>query len=355
MGAPFHQNWAYKRASAIIQAYYAHLNRDIAQNGYCTEMLGGSDDYRQTRLLCQSRCMYFLVEYSLLYPDSKAWKQALTLYHLIKQDYCSHSGWLQYPGGALLTDLYEYAFLMFSIAKLESVQSSPMFQKDLNHLNSIIQNHYFSPEKAFANLQDEAGFVSQNALMHLFESYLEMYKVMPKRYAEQALTQLAGSMAQLFYDADRHLISEYAPFGDANTIYEPGHTFEWCCLLVEAQHYGFEKPEPIDIAFMVDAAENEGINARAIVVPSIPLPSSLRYRIWPTLERMRYYALIKDDNAVCRLFSHFDEVFIDPISHLPIEYVDKHFKPDFSGIKTTTSYHLINCLKHLIAGESNIR
>ena len=347
-----YNNSIVSRAIVLLDSYYDQLSQDIDNNGYCTEYLGQSDEYKNTRLLCQTRCMYFLTEYSLCRDDTKALNQALILFHLIKNDYYDsvNKHWLQYPNREKLDNLYEYAFLIFSISKLYSViKHDEHYKQDLEALNNYVTEKYFHPESQFKNLAGHNGLVSQNALMHLYESYLELYKVVPEKRYFEVLDELLSSAKLMFFDKGVSLISEYSPFGDENTIYEPGHSFEWACLLLESEQMGLKFKDKIFYADLAQSAEKYGVMSQGVVKQSISnLNDKDRYRIWPMLERMRYYLISKNIEKINKIFSEFDNIFINPYTKLPIEYVDSELSKNFEGVKTTTSYHLINCLKHFI-------
>jgi len=350
--ANIYNNSISSRAVVILDYYYDQLNKDIDQNGYCTEFLNNADDYENTRLLCQTRCMYFLVEYSLIREDTKAFNQALKLYDLIKKDYYSQADkcWYQYPNREKLDNLYEYAFLIFSISKLYSVIKKDELKSDLTELHQYIQLKYFHPETNFDNLKDEYGRVSQNALMHLFESYLELYKIIPNDNYKNILLSLLSSVKNMFYDSGAKLISEYFPHGDNDTIYEPGHSFEWACLLLESKGFDININENIHYEKLISSAEKFGVTSQGAVFQSLSgLDDKNRYRIWPMLERLRYYVMNQDAEKVNNIFPEFDAIFICQRTNMPIEFVNSELASDFDGVKTTTAYHLINSLKHLLS------
>ncbi len=350
-GSHIYNNSISSRAIVLLDTYFDRLSHDIKKVGHCTEFLGKHSDYDTTRLLCQTRCMYFLIEYAIHRDDTEALNQALTLYKLIKSDYYDHDNnhWLQFPKRGKLDNLYEYAFLVFSISKLYSVIKSNEYKKDLEELNDYILQHYFKPGTDFDNLKEKSGLVSQNALMHLYESYLELYKAIPDKAYLETLNTLLSSAKKMFYDPKIELISEYSPFGDDDTVYEPGHSFEWGCLLLETEQLKLNLFTKIDIKGLASSAEKYGVMSTGVVKQSISnLDDKDRYRIWPMLERMRYYLMSNNAEKINSIFPDFDNTFINHQTKLPIEFVDSQLNQDFEGVKTTTSYHLINSLKHLV-------
>jgi len=69
---------------------------------------------------------------------------------------------------------------------------------------------------------------------------------------------------RIFFDSNEMLIAEWSPF-TSNPIYEPGHTFEWACLLMEAKQAGFDISEFDCITEMVKSAEQKGLSATKVV------------------------------------------------------------------------------------------
>lgn len=125
--------------------------------------------------------------------------------------------------------------------------------------------------------------------MHLFESFLEMYKVLPSETLKSDIKDLLTLFKRLFYDDSLKLISEYSgwtPNGSEN-VYEPGHTFEWCCLIQDAEEHGL-KFGILNAGEMAAAAEAQGMCDNKLVLQKVGKgQDDSRFRIWPSLERVR--------------------------------------------------------------------
>lgn len=70
-----------------------------------------------------------------------------------------------------------------------------------------------------SEFKNDNGVISQNAVMHLFESFLEMYKVLPSDSLKADIKNLLSLFKRLFYDDSIKLISEYSgwtPNGSEN-------------------------------------------------------------------------------------------------------------------------------------------
>jgi len=103
------------------------------------------------------------------------------------------------------------------------------------------------------------------------------------------LASILTTFKQMFFDPQENLIAEWSPWGGDDTIYEPGHSFEWCCLLAEAAEASIDV-SVLDVAqAMCAAAENKGVcsDSKTVWQSISSLEDKDRFRIWPTLERLR--------------------------------------------------------------------
>ncbi|MFZ9034918.1 MAG: AGE family epimerase/isomerase [Francisellaceae bacterium] len=348
-----------EKAFELLQSYYSALKQDIDKNGYTAEFLGLDEPgFQKTRLLCQSRSLFFMLCYFELSGDDQALIYADKLYTLINTKFHDDTtgNWKKYPDDDRLDDLYEYAFLLFSFSKYYRQRSNTSVLNNIKQLHQIMIDEVLK-DFSCKNLTQSDGRISQNALMHLFEAYLEAYKATSEDDFKHVLERLLETIADLFYCKNIDLIAEYAPINSEDcgeNIYEPGHSFEWCCLLYEAENFGIELAKLKAFDAIAKAAETHGVIDNKVVAPAIGggqthTPQSLQFRIWPVLERLRYYAMSENQATLKPAFESFCQLFIDK-NQLPIEYIDHRLAPGFNKIKSTTSYHLINALQYVIRG-----
>ena len=136
-------------------------------------------------------------------------------------------------------------------------------------------------------------------------------------------------------------------------IYEPGHSFEWCSLLLEASQY--DMPYNLDINKMANSAEINGTTDAKLVLPTIGDKNSndeIKIRIWPSLERVRYYSMNCEYDKVATGFESLIAHFFSK-DGLPFEYIDREYNVTQTNVKSTTGYHIINCFKYIIIKERN--
>lgn len=345
------------KALFFIDTYADQLKSHIKKYGFCGEFIETDfkPEINKTRLLCQTRSLFFLLDYAKIKNDSSYIKKAYDLYEVIQKNYfCENTKvWSQYPINVSKTNtLYEYAFVLLSFSKLYEVMPSEHLKLAIERVHQILKKEYLTFDIEFSNLKED-GKLCQNSLMHLFEAYLEAYKVFKTDEYLKVVEKLLTVLFNLFYCQKNDLISEYAPIDPNNGIYEPGHSFEWACLVYEAENLNIQLSEFANHQVIAQSAENKGVitkNNKNLVVGSLKgngESDQSRFRIWPFFERLRYYAMTGNKDKLNNIFPEFTDLYFNE-NNFPIEYLDQNFKTDFDHIKATTSYHLINCFKFLL-------
>jgi mannose/cellobiose epimerase-like protein (N-acyl-D-glucosamine 2-epimerase family) len=188
--------------------------------------------------------------------------------------------------------------------------------------------------------------MGQNPLMHLFEAYLMAFRHSRETLFKAQAEDLYRKIMALFFDPQKKLIREYS-IEKQPEIFEPGHSFEWCCLIAEAKALGVDVSVMGDDKTLFERALKQGLSAKGYVRPNLhENEQTSPYRIWPMLEYMRYLAMSGQSASLASVFDTFSAVFID--HDLPVEYVDYSGNPGFNLIKSTTGYHLINCWQYML-------
>lgn len=338
----------YKIISCSMSRYYELLIKAIDQLGYVPEFLTSPQqvDQANTRLLCQTRSIFYLLTYAKYMNKEQAKIYAYKLYQMIKSDYFNtqEKVWIKSKQTGNDNDPYEYAFVLFALSSLYSYFKEDKIKHDIDHVNFLIKKKFMS--KYFEQLKDVDGVIGQNALMHLFEAYLNAYRytkdVMFKIQAED----LYKSIIKLFFNSDKGLICEYSHTNKAK-IFEPGHSFEWGCLILEAQRLGVDVTAMANHVALYQSARKLGISNYGLVKKNLDGDDEkMKYRIWPMLEYMRYLAMSVHDKTLYIVFEKFSETFIG--NNLLIEYVDNKGKCCFKEVKSTTGYHFINWWQHMM-------
>nr|WP_116964671.1 (d)CMP kinase [Fastidiosibacter lacustris] len=334
------------------KTYYGLLVKNIDTLSYVPEFLDKPYlvNKANTRLLCQTRGMFYLITYARLNNLEDGWNKAFKLYQQIKALYWNHStqSWHKFVQDGNVSDPYEYAFLLFSLSHLYQKYTQTDLLADILKVNQLIQEKFVS--EAFKNLKDAQGVIGQNALMHLFESYLSAYRYTKSDIFKNQAQALYEQIIILFFDHKQMLMREYS-IEYQPVVFEPGHSFEWSALILEALELG------VDVGLMPDhkalflSASQKGVNANGLVRSNLNnKDDQTQYRIWPMLEYMRYLAMTKQENTLEAAFEIFAKVFI--ANDLPIEYIDHNEQAAFDKVKSTTGYHLINCWQYISTKRS---
>ena len=330
--------------TAILEKYAQLLIKNIKTHGFVPELLNlpQTVDFSSARALCQTRSIFYLVMMHQLFGDDSHLEFAVLLQQKLKNHYFdrARADWCQYPNGKIMGNLYEYAFLLFGFAHLYQALKKDVFIAEIEALYKIIDQKFIAND--FAVLRDGEGVLCQNALMHLFEALLAAFEATHITQYKTAAEKLYQKILSWFYHPEKMLIAEYS--GCSINVYEPGHSFEWACLIDQAQKLNLAIPEIPCFREIAASAEQCGVSDNNLVKPGINCHTDqVQYRIWPMLERLRYYAITGDTNKANQVFTTFDQFFIS--KQLPIEYIDNRGNSNFDNIKSTTGYHLINALR----------
>ena len=334
--------------TAAIDTYYQLLVKAIDQLGYAPEFLNAPQkvDQANTRLLCQTRSLFFLLTYGGLTNTQAANAYAYKLYQVMKSQYFDEQSkvWIKTQSSKNDNDLYEYAFVLFSLSVLYGTFKEQVIREDIEHVNKLITQKYIADD--FKALKDQNGVIGQNALMHLFEAYLSAYRHTQNPSFKTQAAALYREIIRLFFDDERNLMREYSK-EDKSALFEPGHSFEWSSLIVEAQELGVDIDIMSDHIGLYKAATKVGMNDCGYIKPNLNDTSKdTQYRIWPMLEYMRYLAMTANYEHLDNALDIFSIVFLK--HDLPIEYVDSEGAVGFDDVKSTTGYHLMNCWQYML-------
>jgi len=340
-------------ALAHLNHYNTLLTNNIQRYGFCPEYLNLTQEAKitETRLLCQSRGIFFLLEQAKITHDTTNIVQAFNLYDMISEVYYdkNNATWQRQPQTThheLDIMLYEYAFILTALAKLHAHSQEKTILDQIFSTAEIIHQQFYSPNSNFAKLNKSPTGIGQNALMHLFEAYLEAYISTQQNYFLDKLNQLGHEIITLFYSPKVGLIKEYS----AANIFEPGHSFEWAALIYEASLHKANLPNIVEHQQLAAQAEKFGVINDYLVLAEIDentVKKAANFRIWPSLERLRYYAMTDNQSAVDKTVVALCAKFFAPTG-LPVEYINQDYQASEFKVKSTTGYHLINCFKYLI-------
>lgn len=335
-----------------LAAYKDFLVSQINKSGYCGEFISDLDatPLNNTRLLCQTRGIFFLIDYAEITGDKQYIEIATELYKKTQETYYNAKLeiWTQYPSQVkeqnTLKDkmLYEYAFVITAYAKLYQANRDRDLLKLIARVKEIIFQNYYNHNIQFKQLEQDAVGINQNALMHLFEALIETTNITDE-YKED-LQIFGQNLLGNIHDNKTNLIREMSLL----EIYEPGHSFEWASLILEAKQKSLFDTL-IDEVDIVAAAEKYGLTSQGFVVAELSSKNSndKNIRIWPTLEQIRYYAMTKDSIKMNKSMETLIKYFFSD-KDLPFEYLNENLIPQQQKVKSTTGYHIINCYKYVL-------
>lgn len=343
-----------KIIDSILFQYYEGLFDSMKENhGLVGEFFGKSTEPSKIRLLCQTRSIYFLVRFAELYDRPDVLESALAMYQQARKTYFVGEKWFHYPQAsnaddlAQELDLYGYASLSYTECFLfqatQNLDVKKYAMESLDSLSQRVLSKDFFPDQCVHD-----GYVSQNPIMHLFESFITGFTVFQQKQIQEPAIRLLEIVENHFYDSTTNLIREVA-LTDDDVWFEPGHAFEWVSLM-KMSHKSISSTVQFSSQELLDAAQNSCSNQQ--LVPAkvfIEEENENVFRIWTQLERIRAYQLCGQGQHAQEQFALLVATFFDD-QLLPKEYSDQVVKRE--RVKTTTGYHIINGLIDMALARS---
>jgi mannose/cellobiose epimerase-like protein (N-acyl-D-glucosamine 2-epimerase family) len=341
-----------------LPAFNALLVDALERSELVPELLGsGGNETRSTRLLCQTRAIYFLCEYARLCHAPGEVERAGRLFTHAERAFCTDGHWLHAVGAERPAGerLYGLAFLLLAVAALFSATGEREYLRRLEAIARSIAARYDSPA-ALGQPKDERpkppGSFEQNSLMHYFEACLAA-TAMSRGAVDlrDTLSRLLKMVEERLFQAGPGLIAEeVAPDGSV-VSYELGHSYEWSVLLSEYEDL-VGRSSPISPAALLRAAEKiqqrspaqDTVNALSASLQ----PLAVKTRIWAVLERVRALQLVQGSEAGVSSAGRLLSSCFDSRA-LPIEYPGADTG---TGVKSTTGYHVINCFAAFRKGSA---
>ena len=207
-------------------------------------------------------------------------------------------------GGAVLDDtasLYDQAFALLAFAAAAESGVDPDRMAARAHELRTALAALALPGGGW---REDAGHPHQaNAHMHLFEGCLAWEAVEPGREWTAMADAIAGLARRHFIDADGGFLREFfAPdwlpaAGEAGSLVEPGHQFEWAWLLTRWGRARGDDWAAVAAERLYEAGLR-GIDApRGVAVDELDDQLNLRSgraRLWPQTERLKAALILGD-------------------------------------------------------------
>ena len=317
------------------------------------------DDGKQARLLCQTRTIYFLVEYYKSYQDLSALQVAKSLYENTKQyHYAKATHWSLYPqnenkedGTTKPLDAYNITFLLIALAKLSEYDNS--YLKELSDVLETYLNfediEQIIEDFSVDTYNEHQGY-SQNAPMHLFEALLLVAKVTKDAQYINILKTYIALFFNKYYK--NGFILEFIPKENLGTLLwsEPGHLIEWCSNIKEYELLTGDKSYTQTHDDLLEKSISLGLR-NGLILPRVYMDNNtkskedMEVRVWPLLELLYYYNKYQPELATPHLNAFFTS-YVNKDDFV-IEYIQPDKTPFDLSAKTTTIYHTIRGLVNI--------
>jgi mannose/cellobiose epimerase-like protein (N-acyl-D-glucosamine 2-epimerase family) len=344
---------------------WATAGRDLPGLGFHESLnLDGSPaDVGFKRMRVQARQIYSFSHAALLGWSDGCAVASAGYDFITAHGWCDAGGWARRlgPGGGIIdpsADLYDNAFVLFALAWYARATGSDKALGEARRTLAWIEaTMRASSGSGFEHwLPVDGSHRQQNPHMHLLEAILALHGTAP----DPALLDLAGEVVGLFrrhfFNRTSGTLAEFfgadwspAP-GEAGTLVEPGHHYEWVWLLQRYQALSGD-----DVAAEADAlyhfAERFGTNhVTGFIVNALNNDGTLRdgaARLWPQTEELKAHLAIgerrgapladKVERAVGNLLDHY--LMVTPRGAW-IDVFDEAGRAAVSLIPASSLYHI---------------
>ena len=279
------------------------------------------------------------------------------------------NGWAPKTGGWVVSmgetggvvneelDLYEQAFVIFALSWWFKVSGDASVLEWIEK-TLLVVDEQFAAEDApgYRSRVPDKGGRLQNPHMHLLEALLTYYEVHPSTGTERRLLDLLSVFETCLFDPQTNTLAETftdswqrASFADGQKI-EPGHHFEWCWLLLNADrilgtNYRRQARALFDFAEAHGVRDDthliyDGLDDQGHVIDDA-------HRSWPQTERLK--ALIAmheffDEDTLERVTIVVDTLMLRYLSPAPrgawIDHLTADGSPCVEKVPASTFYHI---------------
>jgi mannose-6-phosphate isomerase len=279
------------------------------------------------------------------------------------------------PHGAF--SLYEAAFYLFALAEVHGLPHGYPAYETARAFLDILRQGWGKSNGGFDESRPPSLPLKSNPHMHLLEAALAWIDATEQMPGEQAVwLHLAQEMVALalsrFVDPVRGVVREFfdeswAPMvGEGGRIVEPGHQFEWACLLLQwaqCRHCAEAHAQASRRVArrLMDVAERHGVDAaRGVAINELwddMTPKDASAKLWPQTERIKAWCAVLQDSqpeeadAACR---HLVEAMRALQRYLAVEpaglwqellHADGAFSREPS--KASSFYHIVCAIETL--------
>jgi len=256
-------------------------------------------------------------------------------------------------------DLYDTAFALLAMASARAAGS----QTDDNLAETLValETHMVAPMGGYMEALPAGPYRLQNPHMHLFEACLEAFATTGQRTHLDRAGALHRLCLSRFVDQETGTLGEHfvradwsIPEGEAGSVVEPGHHFEWVWLFERyARLSGTDLPPEASrlYAFACQTLDDAGRAIQSVTRQGIPHDGSAR--TWPQTEALKAHLTMMragDPEAGARAVQSFD-VLMDTYLTPQGGWKD-HFSADGTLLAKTmpasTGYHIVVAFLDLI-------
>lgn len=249
-------------------------------------------------------------------------------------------------------DLYDMAFVMFSLAAAHRVLGDPRAKPLALETLAKIEATMAAPHGGWQEALPPRLPRRQNPHMHLLEAMLAWQATAPDP-AFEAAARVSLNLCRTRFLIDgaihEYFTQDWALDPATGHILEPGHFEEWAWLLSQAKDAGLDTAEAAEGLHRRAVAQGlkNGFMIREIDASGAPIDAGRR--LWCQTEAIRSALLFEDPGAVDLIDVTFDTHLATTVPGLWVDSYDAEGRSHDQSVPASSLYHLMTAFIELLA------
>jgi mannose-6-phosphate isomerase len=328
------------------------------------------------RVMVQGRQLYVYSSAAILgwYPDGRKLADRCVEY-ILHAYYQADGGpgWVHAvgPDGTVanpMRDGYGHAFVLLGLAWYHRLTRDPQILAIVDRTLAFLDEGLASDKGGYLDAVPAPDAVRrQNPHMHLFEAFLALYEASGRvQYLERAAA-IFQLFATKFFQPESGTLCEYfteelRPLPDKRgRIVEPGHHFEWICLLRQFQRLSGREVETYTAA-LYEFANRHGWDNDGFIVDELDTSGSVitsSRRSWPHTEGVKANVLEGEfgrggcDERGAQCLARLQEAFLArPIPGGWVDRISAEGAAIAEFIPASTFYHVFGAVTEAVRATS---
>jgi mannose/cellobiose epimerase-like protein (N-acyl-D-glucosamine 2-epimerase family) len=320
------------------------------------------------RLMVQGRQLYVYCHAGLLgwYSDARRLADECIQYMLSAfHERDGNAGWIHSvtPDGGIADarrDLYAHAFALFGLAWYHRLTRDTEVVKIADRTIDFLDDTIASDRGGYLDSVPARDDIRrQNPHMHLFEALIALFHATGGEHYLTRAAKIFDLFSTRFFQADTGSLCEcfaedLSPVSDIRgRVSEPGHHYEWTCLLWKFQAVSGRDTSNFSSALYAHA-DLHGWDRQGFIIDKVSLsgaPISASRRSWPHAEGLKANVVEGEagrpgcDERAARCALRLTQAFLGrPIRGVWIDRVSERGEVDSEFVPASTLYHVFGAV-----------